>query len=335
MMVNDIRATGAMRRSRAAREVSGRGRTGRHAGTVRRPAVATVIVHWNQPLRCRETVARFQAQTIPTDIIIVDNGSAPEILSDLRRFVGDRIRMRLLGTNRGFGPAANVGLRYWLRQGRHELLVVAPHDALPETDCLERLAAVFASCPQVGLASADVGDGAIPKVDPYLGSMPVPASVEEGWEPADYAHGTLLMARRDCLLQIGLFDERYFAYGEEIDLGLRAKVAGWEVGLVRGARVHNPAMRSGAAAVDYLFSRNTLLLVREHWGRYNAAVRFLFSVVAVVSGLLVPSSRPPLFSARGRLRGLLDFLRGRYGPPPQDYFEVFDRRGEPMVRTAK
>ncbi len=296
-------------------------------------SVAVVIVHWNQPERCRRTVERFAAQSIPVDTVVIDNGSASEGLDDLRGYLPG-IALLTLGRNQGFGPAANVGLRYWLERPHYELLVVAPHDALPAPDCLERMVTLLESRPEIGLASADVGDGATPMVDPYIGSISVPASVAEGWEPADYPHGTLLMARRACLLDIGLFDERYFAYGEEIDLGLRAKSAGWEVGLVRGARVHNPSMRSGAAAVEYLQYRNALLLVREHSGAYHAFIRFVFAVVGIIGGLVVPSSRPPLFSARGRFRGLVDFMRGRYGPPPPSYFEQFDRRGEPLARDA-
>jgi len=293
-------------------------------------AVAVVIVHWNQPVRCRRTVEAFARQSVPVDVLVVDNGSAPEALEDLRRDL-PRVRLLTLGHNTGFGPAANAGLRHLLEQGDHQLLVVAPHDALPEADCLERMLAIVNSRPRIGLASADVGDGYTPTVDPYLGSMPVPGSVAEGWQPADYGHGTLLMARRACLLEVGLFDERYFAYGEEIDLGLRAKAAGWEVGLVRGARVHNPSMRSGAAVVDYLFYRNTLLLVSEHSGAYHAFVRFVLATVAILSGIFIRSTRPALFSARGRFRGLIDFLRGRYGPPPASYFEKFDRHGEPVA----
>ena len=48
-----------------------------------------------------------------------------------------------------------------------------------------------------------------------------------------------MMLRRDCLDEVGLFDERYFSYCEEADLALRARRAGWKVGLVRGARVQN------------------------------------------------------------------------------------------------
>ena len=77
-----------------------------------------------------------------------------------------------------------------------------------------------------------------------------------------------MLARRECLAEVGLFDERYFAYCEEAELALRAKRAGWQVGVVRGAEVRNTDVGSRAAVVDYLQLRNTLLMVREHSGRY-------------------------------------------------------------------
>jgi hypothetical protein len=80
--------------------------------------------------------------------------------------------------------------------------------------------------------------------------------------------------------------------------------------------VRNPTMRSGSPAVDYLMHRNTLLLVREHSGPYHAFIRFNIAGIQLLRGLIQPSSRAWLFDARGRAWGMLDFLRGRFGPPP-------------------
>lgn len=291
--------------------------------------IEVVLIHWNQPHRLLRTVEAFRAQSAPHTLRVVDNGSSAEALARLR-VVAAQLPVHHLDRNTGFGPAANVGLRAGLRRQRCEYLVVAPHDALPAPDCLERMVSELTDRPKVGLACADLGDAATPIVDPYFGGILVPARVAEGWEPCDYPHGTLMMARRDCLLAIGLFDERYFAYGEEIDLGLRAQAAGWEVGTVRGAHVRNPTTRVGAAAVDYLQHRNTLQLVRRYSGRYHAFIRFNWALLALLRGLLQPASRPPLFSARGRARGLVDFLRGRSGPPPPSFFETLDAHGDPV-----
>jgi GT2 family glycosyltransferase len=230
---------------------------------------------------------------------------------------GDDVVVLDAGGNLGFGPGANVGFRHFLStDAAWDWIALAPHDALPQPGCLRRLLDAVGERSRAGLACADVGDDAVPVVDPYFGGILAPASIEEGWEPAGHPHGTLMLARRACLEDVGLFDERYFAYCEEADLALRAAEAGWECGLVRGAMVRNPYVGSASAAIDYLQLRNTLLLVREHSGRYHAFIRYSIAVWHLLSGALVPSRRGPYWNVRGRVAALTDFARGRYGPPP-------------------
>ena len=145
-------------------------------------------------------------------------------------------------------------------------MALAPHDALPAPDCLARIVAELDARPAPGWPAPTTATAARPSSTPTSAASPAPATVAEGWEAAGYPHGTLLVARRACLDDIGLFDERYFAYCEEADLGVRARRAGWEVGLVRGAMVRNPDVHGALAAVAVPQLRNTLLLVRETSG---------------------------------------------------------------------
>ncbi|MEY2451362.1 MAG: N-acetylglucosaminyl-diphospho-decaprenol L-rhamnosyltransferase [Acidimicrobiaceae bacterium] len=275
-------------------------------------ALAVVIVHRDQPERLVDTIDAFRAQDVPVTITVVDNGS-----STVPAIESTDVEVVRMGVNLGFGPAANVGYRRFLADPTAgEWVVLAPHDALPEPTCLSHMLSVLGTRPRAGLACADVGDGATPVIDPYFGGILAPATVNEGWEPAGHPHGTLMFARRACLDEVGVFDERYFAYCEEADLALRAKAAGWESGLVRGAMVKNPYVGSASAAIDYLQLRNTLLLVREHSGSYHAFIRFCIALWHLTSGGVVPARRGPYWNVEGRVRGLADFLRGRFGPPP-------------------
>lgn len=288
---------------------------GHHAAVPTDP-LTVVIVHWNQAERCLRSLARLHEQGVDIRPVVVDNGSRPDQVSLLRSALGDDGELIEMGANTGFGPAANAGYRRWLSDPQGEWVGLMPHDALPAPGALADMLAIAAERPRLGLLSADVGDGATPVVDPYFGGITRPASVTRGFEPADHPHGTLMLARRPLLEQIGLFDERYFAYCEEADLGLRATAAGWEVGLARATMVENPTMGPGTPAVDYLQLRNTLLLVREHSGRYHATVRALIAVGHIIAGLVRPASRYHLFSARARWLALRDGALGRYGPPP-------------------
>lgn len=294
----------------------------------RRP-LRVVIVHWNQVGACLDTVARFRDREVPVAVTVVDNASEPEARRELRaglaRFPDDEVELVEVDRNAGFGPGANVGLRRFLDDADDgEWCVLAPHDVDPFPGCLAAMLDAAIAEPMAGLMCADVGDGMVPVIDPYFGGMAVlapdpvaPDSPElPRWETVDYPHGTLMMLRRTCLEEIGVFDERYFSYCEEADLALRARAAGWKVGLVRGARVQNIHIGSGMAIVDYLQTRNTLLLVQEMSGWYHAFIRAWFTIVQTVRGVRRPATRALIFDANARMLGVRDFVLRRFGPPP-------------------
>jgi N-acetylglucosaminyl-diphospho-decaprenol L-rhamnosyltransferase len=279
-----------------------------------------VVVHRERPDAALRTVEQCRAQSLVPRIVVVDNGSSAAARDRLRAGLPPDVVLLEAGANTGFGPGANIGLRWCLAHDPAPWLAVCPHDARALDGCLERLVAVAAAQPRAGLASADVGDGLTPIVDRYFGAIPAPATVADGWEPAGYPHGTLMVARRECLRDVGLFDERYFAYCEEAELAIRAKRAGWQVGVVRGAEVRNTGVGSRAAVVDYLQLRNTLLMVREHSGRYHATIRLLLALWDLAAGAVVPAARGPYWAPQARVLAIAHHLRRRYGPPPPGLF---------------
>lgn len=285
-------------------------------------SVRVVIVHWNQPDQCAATVAQLARGSVATRVSIVDNGSGADELAALRTQL-DReltegwVEVIETGRNTGFGPGANVGLRRFLeRASDGDWVFVAPHDVQVAPDTLEQILVAASEIPAAGLCCGDVGDAMVPVIDPYFGGMTVPGGGERGWEQVDYPHGTLMGLRRECIEEVGLFDERYFSYCEEADLALRARRNGWQVGLVRGAMATNRGLGSSVWRVDFLQTRNTLLLVQEHSGWYHAFIRIWFTVIQVARGVADARTRPPVFDARARLAGVWAFLTRRFGPPP-------------------
>jgi len=277
--------------------------------------VTVVVVHRNRPDTIASTVDAYLGQPDTDRVIVVDNGSDIAGLTALGSLPSgvDVIATR---ANLGFGPGANVGIRRWLRSLDSPWVAVTPHDADPAPDALSRILDEMESRPGVGLVSADVGDGFRPVIDPFLGSIDAIPEVDQGFDPSDYPHGTLMLARRECLREIGLFDERYFAYCEEADLGLRAADAGWGCGVVRGAGVGNPGMSSSVEMVAYLQLRNTLLMLREHYGRWNVTFRAGIALAEIPIGMVRPDRRGLHWSPRGRLEALRHYAIGHFGPPP-------------------
>ncbi len=296
-----------------------------------------MVVHRNRGATCAETARRFLDQglertaalSLDLTVTVVDNGSVPRELAELRHGLGGSpVSVVEAGGNLGFGPGANVGLQRWLdgTDGDYDgtVCLVAPHDARPAEGTVAALVREFQARPAAGLASADVGDGEVPRIQPWLGPIgeaapPLDAPLEGvqsvRWETCDYPHGTLLAARRGCLEEVGVFDERYFAYCEEADLGLRARAAGWEVGLVRGALVANPESNTPADVIDHLMVRNTLLLLRTHFGPVNMAFRIGVVALEHVVGWWKPDVRGPYHTGRARVRAVVDAVTGRFGNP--------------------
>ncbi len=287
--------------------------------------LTVIIVHWNQASACARTVARFSASPHVVRLIVVDNGSSADQLAALRTSAAlahPNVELLEVGTNSGFGPGVNRGWESWLAHADGtEWVAVAPHDAQPQDGTLEALLDATEhtsnSGQPYGLLSADVGDGASPFVDHVFGPITRPATSTNSVEVVDYPHGTLMLASRTCLEQIGLFDERFFSYCEEADLGLRAQAAGFAVGLVRGARVVNPHVNTPSAIVDYLQERNTVLLIAKHFGIGKAAMRFGLTVWQLIRGVLQPSSRAPYWNAKARVRAIRDVLGRSWGAPPE------------------
>jgi N-acetylglucosaminyl-diphospho-decaprenol L-rhamnosyltransferase len=277
--------------------------------------VRVVIVHRDEPEKCCRTIEAFMGQDVAVEVCVVDNDSQPTSLEAIR-LAHPEVEVIPAGRNAGFGPAANIALRRWLDEGAGQWVVVAPHDALPRPDCLARILEA-GSARRAGLASAEYGPGHEykPALDRYLGGYVEPAEPKAGWEDAPFPHGTLLVARREALAEIGLFDERYFAYCEEADLGIRARQAGWGVGIIWGAVVANPGMSEGSLA-HYLKLRNTLLLVRDHFGRYPAFVRLVIALASVAARSVSRRGRLGPWQLGAELRAVADYALRRFGPPP-------------------
>ncbi len=304
--------------------MSGEDHNSHDAGTDNPLSVHMVLVHRNRGAIGRRTIQRFLDQAAVADLdiamTVIDNGSDPDQLALLDTNLPAEVTVVETGRNLGFGPGANIGLARWLASGS-SICLLAPHDARPADGTVGLLVEQLRSHPEAGLACADVGDNELPRVQPWLGPIGEPTEPDNDsgslprWELVDYPHGTLMAMVRDCVDQIGVFDERYFSYCEEADLGLRAREAGWEVGLVRGALVENPESNTDAAVIDYLMVRNTLLLLRVHFGLANMAFRIGVLMIEHVVGWWRPHVRGPYHSGWARFRAVVDAVTCRFGPP--------------------
>ena len=143
-------------------------------------------------------------------------------------------------------------------------------------------------------------------------ASPAPPPSTEGWEPAGYPHGTLLVARRACLEDIGAVRRALLL----LLRGGRPRRAGPPGRVGRRPRPGRDGAQPGRCTarcrrVDYLQLRNTLLLVREHSGCYHAFIRFNLAAVPDRRRRRVPRVARPVLARRGQAA-----RHGRLRPGP-------------------
>jgi N-acetylglucosaminyl-diphospho-decaprenol L-rhamnosyltransferase len=275
------------------------------------------VVHWNQPLECVATVNAFLNQEVRLKIIVVDNDSKPEAFQLLESGINPAIEVVRLTENKGWGGALNVVLQKWLQVEQDPYCLISAHDAMPEPGCVNLLIEAAEADSHIGIACPQYPDQFIARLSALRGVFPERREAQPVGtaEQVDVPHGTLMLLQRDCLEQIGLFDERYFAYGDEHELGARALRRGWKVVMVWGAVVTNPGTWTASPLRSYLFARNSLLLVHDYYGKLSALIRAFLILLNTLRLIIQSPGEAFAFSARTRFLAVRDFFLGRYGRP--------------------
>jgi GT2 family glycosyltransferase len=273
-----------------------------------------LVVHWNQPDACAATVDAMIAQGVPLAVTVLDNSSEPAAFEQLRAKLGATCEIVRLKKNRGWGGALNVALKRWLAEETTTFCLISAHDAAPAPECLARLIAAAEGDAELAIVCPQFPEPYVTKLSRRRGVFPdkVEPQPTGSVEEVDAPHGTLMLVRRECLQEIGLFDERYFAYGDEHELGVRARRHGWKVAMVWGAMVTNPNTSTASALRSYLFARNSLLLVHDYFGARASWARV---VLLLGNTLRLALTREAGANPSARLRGVRDFALGRFGPP--------------------
>jgi GT2 family glycosyltransferase len=236
--------------------------------------ISVVIPNWNGRRWLSDCLASLDRQDLPPDeVIIVDNGSGDDSVPWLAERHAD-VKVIALTENTGFAHAANRGIEAALG----EFVALVNTDVVLASDWLARMAAALqrdpgaasVACKMLELADPsrvyDAGDvlrrdGACEQRGRFLfddGSWDTPGEVFGACAGA-------AIYRRDAVLAIGGFDERYFAYLEDVDLALRLRLAGWRCRYEPVVALHAGEGSSYQLAGGHLFlvQRNGLLLVAK------------------------------------------------------------------------
>jgi len=234
------------------------------------PRVSIVIPTWNQAGLLAAALRSLSAQTFTDfETIVVDNGSGDGTAAMLGRDF-PQVRLLALPENRGFAPATNAGLR----AATGEILVCLNNDVECEPGWLAALVAALDRMPEVGSVASKMMDAKRPgTIDAAGDAMSLVAwNIGRGErDAARFSVGREILSacagaaayRRALFERVGWFDESFFAWFEDVDLGIRAQLAGFRCWYEPAAIVHHHGSATAAAMSDrkvFLTVRNGMML---------------------------------------------------------------------------
>ncbi|HEX6206296.1 MAG TPA: glycosyltransferase family 2 protein [Solirubrobacterales bacterium] len=285
-------------------------------------SVAVVIPSWNSAGLLPRCLDSLSGQGVELELMVVDNGSSDGSVELLRERGVPHVS---LPENAGFAAAVNLGAA---RTAAPAVLALNA-DTVLEPGAVGRLAEALAADPGLGgvqprILQLEPGtEGDVSRARLYSRGMALSAdgrAFEEGAGEAQDSRsatarevfgvcGAACLLRRQLFEQLGGYDERYFAFYEDVDLNVRARIGGWRFAYVPEAVVWHVGNASWLAEAPSPGAWNARLVARN---RLATQVKFMPAralprIAAVEVGALARAAQQRRLGAT--LRGKLAALR--------------------------
>jgi len=202
--------------------------------------IAVIIPNLNGADIIGDAIYSITNQSTKADIVVVDNASIDNSIEKISAIHADThiIRNR---KNLGFAGGVNVGIRYALKHN-YDLIALFNNDAVADKDWLKHLSNRLLNDRKVGIVASKQlhPDGTIDTTGDCYSVWGTPFPRGEGetdnnqydteqLQNITSATAGATLYRADLFHEIGLFDERFFAYYEDVDISLRARLVGWGI----------------------------------------------------------------------------------------------------------
>ena len=246
------------------------------------PLTTIILVNWNtleDTLACLDSLSHLTYSNWNT--VVVDNGSENEEAQRIKILYPDVIVLET-GENLGFTGGNNRGIEHALSHGA-EFILCLNNDTTVAPDFLSLLVSAMVSDPKIGIATSTIFYHGEPERvaalgcwvyldrSPTVGHILSPAQLDNSLEKVidvPFAEGCVLMMSREVAEKTGGFNDQFFAYLEDADLGLKTHKLGCRIVLVPAAHVwHKIGSKEGGQGSPraiYYCMRNSWHLVNAH-----------------------------------------------------------------------
>lgn len=303
------------------------------------PRVSVVILNWNgikDTIECIEALGKINYPNY--DIVVVDNGSSGNDVEILKQKYGDKICIIANDRNYGLSKGRNIGIRYALTN-KAEYIQILDNDVIVAPDFLVKMIDVAQSDPNIGAVGPMICYYEKPDeiayagryIDYWTGFIRTrgKGEIDRGQfnitEDVDCATGGTMLISRKALVAVGLLDERFFFWFEDMEFCARLIKFRFRVVLVPHAKVWvkkikkertsgNIETKEKMSISGYYFIRNRFIFMKKHCSApqfITSSLCFAFSEFPRLSIKFILHYRS-LTIVKSSLKGIWDILFGRH-----------------------
>jgi len=292
------------------------------------PKVDIIVLTWNQRdlvLDCLQSLRKIDYPNYK--IIVIDNDSRDNTVEAVRLAYPD-VSVIQNSENLGFAEGNNVGIRHALNEGAGYVMLLN-NDAIVECHAIATLMAAAMDHPDAGFFGPLICSLYDKRAILSAGGI-----FADGWKAthrgigetdsghydslfeADYLSGCALLVSRKAIDTVGLLDDDYYLYHEDVDWCYRGRKLGFKVLFVPNAKVWHPDTRTRdefSPSITYYIARNALLFARKHRLKVQGLRLLSSNVRTLLSWTIKPRWRYKRKQRNALARAIADFMRGRVG----------------------
>ncbi|MHC1756957.1 MAG: glycosyltransferase family 2 protein [Methanosarcina sp.] len=286
------------------------------------PEVSIIILNWNGKKNTINCLESLKLTTYPNyEIIVVDNGSTD---GSVEYFKEHYLEIEIIENreNLGFAEGNNVAIKEVLKRKEVKYIALLNNDTIVEPDWLDKLVDALETDDIIGscqpkmllLINSGIIDAVGISINKYGGAF------QKGHNEKDLGQYNKIVEvfgvcagaalyRAEMLNQIGFFDKDFFAYYEDVDLAIRARLFGWKSVCVPQAviyHIHSATLGNDSPFKKYLLERNAYYYVIKCLPR-KVIVLFLISKIYFTFFALIDLTRNKKFNLmKSLIKGNLD-----------------------------
>ena len=287
--------------------------------------VAIIIVNWKQYELTKSCLSTLKSSKFNDfQIILIDNESNQKELNDLKNQF-DQVKTFTSEKNLGFTGANNIGINYAIKN-QFEYVMLLNNDTEIDKNFINPLLEALQKYNKLGAVQPVImnfyqnkkvwnAGGNLNKFFGYTSVIKKPKYINR---KIDWITGCCILIKTVVIKKVGLLDENFFAYYEDVDWSIRIKKAGYDLAVVKSSLIYHHGSKASknessegtlSPFVHYLNIRNHIFLLRKNKDIFNSFGILVFQFFKILSYSLYFTIRLRINKLKMVYNGLKDGFR--------------------------